>query len=183
MLKKTQQIYLSSINKDSYKNIFYAEEIQTPITSMIAIADSNHLYACIFEGDSTITTIEKLLKSYSAKIIFENNKIIQLTKSQLDKYFNKELKNFSIPLKLTGTEFQKQVWQELCKIPYGKTISYLEESKNIGKPTAFRAVANANGKNLFSIIIPCHRVIASNGKLGGYTGGLDKKKYLLKLEK
>lgn len=183
MLKETQQIYLSSINKDSFKNVFYTEEIQTPITSMLTIADSNYLYACIFENDSSIETIEKLLKTYSAKIVFKSNKITQLAKSQLDKYFNKELKDFSIPLQLTGTDFQKQVWQELHKIPYGKTISYLQESKNIGKPTAFRAVANANGKNLFSIIIPCHRVIAANGKLGGYTGGLAKKKYLLNLEK
>ncbi|ASG67464.1 hypothetical protein fh0823_00640 [Francisella halioticida] len=92
------------------------------------------------------------------------------------------MKNFSIPLKLTGTEFQKQVWQELLNIPYGETISYQQEAINIGKPTAFRAVANANGKNLLPIIIPCHRVINANGKLGGYTGGLEKKKLLLKLE-
>ncbi|AIT10329.1 cysteine methyltransferase [Candidatus Francisella endociliophora] len=183
MIKETQQIYLSSINKDKFKNIFYVEEIQTPIASMLAIADSDYLYACIFESDSAIKTIEGLLKTYSAKIVFKGNKITQLTNSQLDKYFNKELKSFSIPSKLTGTDFQKQVWQELREIPYGKTISYLEEAKNMDKPTAFRAVANANGKNLFPIIIPCHRVIASNGKLGGYTGGLDKKKYLLNLEK
>lgn len=104
------------------------------------------------------------------------------TANQLGRYFKRELRDFSIQVQLTGTSFQKQVWQQLIKIPYGETISYLEEAREIGKPTAFRAVANANGKNLLPIIIPCHRVINTNGKLGGYTGGLDKKEFLLNLE-
>jgi len=182
MLAETHQHYLISLNKCNNNSIFYAEEISTPLGDMIAIADDKYLYACIFSGNSAITTVEKLLKTYSAKIVFKNNKIAQLTKSQLNDYFNRKLKSFSIPLKLTGTDFQKQAWHELIKIPHGKTISYLQQAKNMGKPTAFRAVANANGKNLFPIIVPCHRVIASNGKLGGYTGGLDKKEYLLNLE-
>ncbi|MBK2028969.1 methylated-DNA--[protein]-cysteine S-methyltransferase [Francisella noatunensis] len=182
MLKETHQIYLAAINKENYKTIFYTEEIKTPIGNLIAIADDNYLYACFFISDSNICAIEKLLKIYNAKISFKTNDITDQTRNQLDKYFNKKLKTFSIPLQLTGTDFQKQVWHELIKIPYGETISYRKEATNIGKPTAFRAVANANGKNLLPIIIPCHRVINSNGKLGGYTGGLDKKEFLLKLE-
>ncbi|APD51003.1 methylated-DNA--[protein]-cysteine S-methyltransferase [Francisella hispaniensis] len=182
MLKETHQIYLAAINKENYKTVFYAEEIKTPIGNLIAIADDNYLYACFFISDLNIYSIEKLLKAYNAKISFKTNDITNQTRNQLDKYFKKELKTFSIPLKLTGTDFQKQVWHELIKMPYGKTTSYLEEATNIGKPTAFRAVANANGKNLLPIIIPCHRVINTNGKLGGYTGGLDKKEFLLKLE-
>ena len=81
-----------------------------------------------------------------------------------------------------GTPFQQKVWASLQKIPYGKTISYAKLADNIDQPTAFRAVANANGKNPFSIIVPCHRVISSDGKLGGYTGGVDKKVYLLAIE-
>ncbi|MDE4972144.1 methylated-DNA--[protein]-cysteine S-methyltransferase, partial [Francisella tularensis] len=80
------------------------------------------------------------------------------TKDQLNKYFKRELKGFSVPLRLTGTDFQKQVWRELIMIPYGETISYRKEATNIGKPPAFRAVANPNCKNLLHIIIPCHRV-------------------------
>jgi O-6-methylguanine DNA methyltransferase len=102
--------------------------------------------------------------------------------TQLKEYFSGKRKEFTIPLILIGTDFQKKVWQELLKIPYGQTISYKKEAINIGNPKAYRAVANANGKNKISIIIPCHRVIAHNGLLGGYSGGLDRKQYLLDLE-
>ncbi|MDN5079658.1 methylated-DNA--[protein]-cysteine S-methyltransferase [Aliarcobacter butzleri] len=81
-----------------------------------------------------------------------------------------------------GTPFQIKVWETLLKIPYGKTISYKEEAKMIENEKAFRAVANANGKNNLSIIVPCHRVISNNGEIGGYTGGVEKKEFLLKLE-
>ncbi|ABO46648.1 methylated-DNA--[protein]-cysteine S-methyltransferase [Francisella tularensis] len=182
MLKETHQIYLAAINKKSYKTVFYAQEIQTPIGNLIAVADDDYLYACFFISDSNIYSIEKLLKIYNAKISFNADNITNQTKDQLNKYFKRELKSFSVPLRLTGTDFQKQVWRELIKIPYGETISYRKEATNIGKPTAFRAVANANGKNLLPIIIPCHRVINTNGKLGGYTGGLYKKEFLLNLE-
>ncbi|MDE4971888.1 methylated-DNA--[protein]-cysteine S-methyltransferase, partial [Francisella tularensis] len=93
---------------------------------------------------------------------FNADNITNQNKDQLNKYFKRELKSFSVPLRITGTDFQKQVWRELIKSPYGETISYRKEATNIGKPTAFRAVANANGKNLLPIIIPCHRVINTN---------------------
>ena len=112
----------------------------------------------------------------------EEKEIMDSVESELKEYFLGKRKEFSIPLILIGTDFQKKVWQELLQIPYGKTISYLHEANNINKPKAFRAVANANGKNKISIIIPCHRVIANNGTLGGYGGGLDKKQFLLNLE-
>ena len=108
--------------------------------------------------------------------------IIRQTKIQLQEYFNMTRKVFDIPLLLVGSTFQKSVWNELLKIPYGTTASYLELSKNIGNEKAVRAVANANGANAIGIIIPCHRIIGSNGKLTGYAGGLDKKKKLLELE-
>ncbi|WP_419673674.1 methylated-DNA--[protein]-cysteine S-methyltransferase [Aliarcobacter butzleri] len=100
----------------------------------------------------------------------------------MNEYFLKKRTNFTIPLKLIGTPFQIKVWEALLKIPYGKTISYKEEAKMIENEKAFRAVANANGKNNLSIIVPCHRVISNNGEIGGYTGGVEKKEFLLKLE-
>ena len=121
------------------------------------------------------TTLKTTYKEYE-------DDIIKQTKIQLKEYFNMTRKVFEIPLLLVGSTFQKSVWNELLKIPYGTTASYLELSKNIGNEKAVRAVANANGANAIGIIVPCHRIIGSNGKLTGYAGGLDKKKKLLELE-
>ncbi|AFJ43195.1 methylated-DNA--(protein)-cysteine S-methyltransferase [Francisella orientalis str. Toba 04] len=108
MLKETHQSYLAAINKENYKTVFYSEEMKTPIGNLIAIADDNYLYACFFISDLNIYSIEKLLKIYNAKISFKTNDIINQTRNQLNKYFNKELKTFSIPLQLTGTDFQNK---------------------------------------------------------------------------
>jgi len=102
---------------------------------------------------------------------------------QLDEYFKGARKNFSLKLLLHGTPFQKLVWQRLEKIPYGKLVSYGDVARTIGKPNAYRAVGNANNKNPIPIIIPCHRVIGSNGKLVGYGSGLWRKEWLLNHEK
>ncbi|MBF0658001.1 methylated-DNA--[protein]-cysteine S-methyltransferase [Psychrobacter sp. NG25] len=103
--------------------------------------------------------------------------------AQLTAYFKGELQAFDLPIDMSlGTKFQQQVWHALQDIKHGETISYATLAKRVDSPKGFRAVANANSKNPFSIIVPCHRVIASDGKLGGYTGGLDKKEYLLALE-
>ncbi|MCK5402031.1 MAG: methylated-DNA--[protein]-cysteine S-methyltransferase [Flavobacteriaceae bacterium] len=101
---------------------------------------------------------------------------------QLQEYFKGERENFSLILNLQGTQFQKQVWKKLQTIPFGKTLSYLELSKQIGDVKAIRAVANANGKNPLWIIVPCHRVIGSDGSLTGYAGGLSRKQWLLEHE-
>ena len=108
--------------------------------------------------------------------------LIKRAFSELEEYFNGQRKTFELPLKLEGTEFQKKVWQELIKIPYGKTISYKELAKAVGNEKACRAVGMANNKNKIMIVIPCHRVIGSNGDLTGYAGGLNIKKQLLDLE-
>ena len=101
---------------------------------------------------------------------------------QLNEYFEGKRKDFSLKLNPQGTEFQNSVWQGLLQIPYGKTCSYLDLSKKLGDVKAIRAVANANGKNPLWIIIPCHRVIGSNGSLTGYAGGLHRKKWLIEHE-
>ena len=103
--------------------------------------------------------------------------------NELDEYFSGIRKEFSIPLKFIGSEFQKQVWKELLNVPYGTTVSYREIARSIFKPTAIRAVANANGANALSIFVPCHRIIGSDNSLTGYGGGLHIKKFLLDLEK
>ncbi len=102
--------------------------------------------------------------------------------AQLREYFAGTRQNFELALNLKGTSFQKRVWQELLNIPYGKTISYLELSRRLGDVKAIRAVAAANGQNPFWIVVPCHRVIGSDGSLTGYAGGLWRKKWLLEHE-
>ncbi|MDN3595849.1 methylated-DNA--[protein]-cysteine S-methyltransferase [Zunongwangia endophytica] len=101
---------------------------------------------------------------------------------ELAEYFNRNLQNFSFKMNPNGTLFQQKVWKALSEIPFGKTCSYLELSKKLGDPKAIRAVAAANGKNPLWIVIPCHRVIGSDGSLTGYAGGLHRKKWLLELE-
>lgn len=111
-----------------------------------------------------------------------NNVLHDNVVTQLDAYFNGELKEFNLPLNIEGTEFQQRVWQELMNIPYGETRSYKEVAEAIGNYKASRAIGMANNKNPIHIIIPCHRVIGSSGKLVGYAGGMDMKKGLLEME-
>ena len=101
---------------------------------------------------------------------------------ELKEYFSGKRKEFSLPLDLRGTEFQKRCWRALLKIPYGKTRSYAEIAREVGSPRSFRAVGQANHHNPIAIVVPCHRVITSAGTLGGYGGGLDMKEKLLRLE-
>lgn len=108
--------------------------------------------------------------------------LIKEAARQLEAYFEGERKAFDLPLDPQGTEFQKNVWQILERIPYGQTWSYKQVAQKVGSPKAYRAVGLANNRNPISIIIPCHRVIGADGKLVGYGGGLEIKEYLLKLE-
>lgn len=142
-------------------------------------------------GELEICTSEKALISLNylpngrntsfkeAVSLSDDLAIILETKKQLDEYFAGERKAFDLPLDLIGTEFQQKVWGELLKIPFGRTISYIEMAKNLGDEKVIRAAASANGKNPVMIIVPCHRVIGNDGKLVGYAGGLSTKKWLL----
>ena len=121
--------------------------------------------------------------SFYPMAVTKINPIIKETINQLDEYFLGIRKTFELPLNPIGTEFQKKVWYELMKIPYGEIRSYKDIAINIGNSNASRAIGNANNKNPIAIIIPCHRVIGSNGLLIGYGGGLDKKQLLLSHEK
>ena len=129
------------------------------------------------------TTIDKRIQtSLAANYIEQNSDVINNTIVQLDEYFQQKRTQFDIPLLMAGTDFQQSVWNALINIPYSSTTSYLELAESINNKKAVRAVASANGANAMSIIIPCHRVIGSNGELTGYAGGLPAKKRLLKLE-
>lgn len=108
--------------------------------------------------------------------------VFEQTTNQLARYFNKDLKHFTIPLSPKGTAFQKNVWLELLNIPFGTTITYGKLAKRMGDPNKVRAVGRANGKNPIPIIIPCHRVIGSDQKLVGYAGGIERKRFLLEHE-
>jgi len=129
------------------------------------------------------TTIDaRIQQGLKAKYVEEGSEVIAETIKQMEEYFAGERRDFDIPLLMVGTDFQKSVWEGLMRIPYGATASYLELARNIGHEKAVRAVASANGANAIAILIPCHRIIGSNGELVGYAGGLPAKKKLLELE-
>ena len=136
---------------------------------------------CIGEEDGVIvrTTWSKIPTEY----ILKETKLILQCKMQLDEYFRGERKTFDLPLAPKGTDFQKKVWNALQEIPYGETRTYGEIAAAVGNPKAARAVGMANHKNPIGIIIPCHRVVGADGKLVGYAGGMDKKEWLLQLER
>ncbi|MCP1223829.1 methylated-DNA--[protein]-cysteine S-methyltransferase [Sebaldella sp. S0638] len=113
----------------------------------------------------------------------KGSKVLDEALKQMNEYFSGKRKTFDLPLYFEGTEFQKSVWNELRKIPYGITVSYKDIAEGINNEKAVRAVGNANNKNKIMIIVPCHRVIGKNGKLVGFAGGLDKKEFLLEHEK
>ncbi|MEN8139455.1 MAG: methylated-DNA--[protein]-cysteine S-methyltransferase [Bacteroidota bacterium] len=129
------------------------------------------------------TTIDSRIKKYfDAEYIEESSEVIENTISQFEEYFDGKREEFNIPIAFAGSDFQKSVWEELMKVPYGKTDTYLGLSKKLKNEKAIRAVASANGANAIAIIIPCHRIIGSKGELVGYAGGLNVKKRLLQLE-
>lgn len=144
---------------------------------------NNKVNIKIEASETEITDISFIQNNYQAEEQEKVNQVIKQCKEELEKYFRGELKNFKIKYHTQGTEFQEKVWKELLNVKYGTTISYKELAKRIGRPTSVRAVANAVGKNKIGIIIPCHRIIGSNGTLTGYAGGLENKKYLLEIER
>jgi len=142
--------------------------IDSPVGRLIAEVNDDALLALDFEKDGEVCRDE--------------HPLLDQLKDELRDYFEGRRKTFSLPLAPKGTPFQESVWKTLTHIPYGQTVSYSVEAEMLKHPKAVRAVANANGKNKIAIIIPCHRVIAKDGGLGGYSGGLWRKEYLLALE-
>ncbi len=143
--------------------------LKTPLGIAKIIGDKNGIQSISVTDDVKIP--KDIIKTVPA--------YLQTCIDQLNEYFNGTRKEFELQLNPQGTAFQRSVWEELRTIPYGKTKTYLEQSKRLGNPKAVRAVASANGKNPIWIVIPCHRVLGTDGSLTGYAGGLWRKKWLL----
>jgi AraC family transcriptional regulator, regulatory protein of adaptative response / methylated-DNA-[protein]-cysteine methyltransferase len=158
--------------------------INTPLGEMVAGATDEGVCLLEFTDRRMLPTEYKDLTRL-LKTTFEDgkNRHLKILKKQLEEYFNGKRKEFSIPLVTPGSEFQKAVWKELQNIQFGSTRSYQEQAIALNRPDSIRAIANANGMNRISIVIPCHRVIGSDGRLTGYGGGLKRKKWLLDHEK
>jgi len=149
---------------------------QTPVGRLKLIASDRGLAAILWENDDPKRVrLSPLAEDGSHPVLLE-------TERQLNDYFAGKRQTFSLRFACVGTEFQKEVWAALTTIPFGETRSYAQIARQIGRPKAVRAVGAANGKNPLSIVVPCHRVIGSNGKLTGFAGGLETKAALLKLE-
>jgi len=166
-----------------FDHSIFSTELKTPLGEMVACATDHGICLLEFKDRGTLTKQIRGVSSYFKKEIIQGQNLFLLQlQEQIDQYFNKRLKNFNLSLDMAGTDFQKSVWNALLEIPFGNTTSYLELSKKLGDPKAIRAVANANAANKIAIIIPCHRVIGSDGSLKGYAGGLWRKKHLLNIE-
>lgn len=171
------------VPKDGPGDPLFIDWIDTPLGPMIAICNAAHLYLLEFTIRKNVQRqLERLAKTYKRAILPGQTTITTQIRDELSAYFKGELKSFRTPLKLTGTDFQKSVWEQLIRIPYGETRSYGDLAKTIGNAKAFRAVATSNASNGLALIVPCHRVINTGGGLGGYAGGLDKKQWLLDME-
>ena len=147
--------------------------MSSPVGKLTLVASKNGLVAIDVRNNAKQVVTAKDASAQA---------ILLKTKKQLEQYFAGKRTSFDVALDLVGTEFQVKAWRALCRIPFGKTITYGQQASNIKNPKAFRAVGSANGKNPIPIIVPCHRVVASDGSLGGYSLGLKMKKQLLALE-
>ncbi|KTD08978.1 Ada protein (O6-methylguanine-DNA methyltransferase) [Legionella gratiana] len=167
-----------------YPTVLKASWIDSPLGPILAIANNDALYLLEFVDRHGLEhEIEKVKQKMKATIIPGNTPPINSIEKELQEYFAGHLKKFNTPIKRIGSPFQKMAWHALTSIPYGETRSYAEQAQAIGKPTAYRAIANANGANQLAIIVPCHRIINSSGSLGGYGGGIARKQWLIEHEK
>ncbi|MHB1685495.1 MAG: bifunctional transcriptional activator/DNA repair enzyme AdaA [Bacilli bacterium] len=165
-------------------SVLKATWLDTRLGPMVAIADEEGLYLLEFVDRRGLEReIERLRMRTKSAIIPGVSPPISSIERELSEYFDGALKVFKTPIRRLGTPFEKRVWDELLKIPQGETRSYADVAKAIGQPTAFRAVARANGANQLAIVIPCHRVINANGESGGYGGGIARKQWLIEHEK
>jgi len=150
--------------------------MESPVGKLKLVASDRGLTAILWEKDDpSRVRLSEIIEDRQHPVLVE-------TEQQLGEYFTGKRKTFTVPLDLRGTRFQQNVWEALCSIPFGETRSYGQLAEQLGNPRATRAVGAANGRNPISIIVPCHRVIGSSGKLTGFAGGLETKACLLKLE-
>ena len=166
--------------------LFYTHIDDSPVGPLLLAGDSEALHVLSF-GQPPAGGRQKIIVSRPREIdaswMPDTKGVLKSVRRELDEYFAGRLKRFTTKLAFNGTPFQNAVWKQLTRIPYGETISYLDLAKRIDHPKAVRAVGMANGANPIAIIVPCHRVIGSNGSLTGFGGGLPTKRALLELEK
>jgi methylated-DNA-[protein]-cysteine S-methyltransferase len=174
-LKK--RFILKAMKTTKNKQTTYSyKTMKSPVGRLKLVASQRGLAAILWENDDPKRVrLAPLVEDKNHPVLLE-------TERQLNDYFAGKLKKFSLRFDFAGTEFQKEVWRALAAIPFGETRSYGDIARQIGRPKAVRAVGAANGRNPISIIVPCHRVIGSNGKLTGFAGGLETKAFLLKTE-
>ncbi|MGZ3614597.1 MAG: methylated-DNA--[protein]-cysteine S-methyltransferase [Thermodesulfobacteriota bacterium] len=160
----------------------YYSSFDSPLLKKVFVASTEKGVCAVDFLKTEKAFLRELKRKFTGKIVKDDPKNKKAI-GQLRKYLKGELQRFDCKLNFEGTPFQKKVWSALTRIPYGQTRSYQEIAKAIGRPKAFRAVGNANGRNSMPLIVPCHRVIESNGGLGGFGHGIEVKKRLLNLEK
>ena len=161
----------------------YVQYYDSPCGTLILGGMAEKLCLCDWAANSHRERNDvRLQRMFNATYVIRHSDVVEHAISELEEYFRGTRTTFDIPLLMAGTEFQKQVWQSLLTIPYGTTVSYCEEARRLGKSSAVRAVASANAANPISILVPCHRVIGSDGSLMGYAGGAVAKQWLLQLE-
>ncbi len=178
-----QQITGLSASKSRNSRIVHLSRTVTPLGPMLTGATEEGICLLEFSDRPMLETqIRRISKQLNCAFLPGSNEFIRQMEEELKNYFAGAIKEFKTPLVLIGTEFQKRVWNALCQIDYGKTRSYAEQARMIGLPDAVRAVARANGDNRIAIVVPCHRVVGSDGTLTGYGGGLWRKKWLLEHE-
>jgi AraC family transcriptional regulator of adaptative response/methylated-DNA-[protein]-cysteine methyltransferase len=172
------------LERDASCNGVLLSWMRSPLGPLVAGATAEGV--CLLEYtdrrmlEAELATVKRL---YSGPVVPGSNRHLELLETELAGYFAGAVRRFSVPLAYPGTPFQRRVWEQLIAIPYGETRSYEQLAAAVGQPRAVRAVGRANGLNRIAIVIPCHRVINKNGKLGGYGGGLPRKQYLLDLER
>ncbi len=172
-----------SVPRTTPKQVAWLADVDTPIGEMIAGATDTHLVLLEFARRRTLDAqLERLTRMTGFTLERGDSPIVRDLRRELDEYFRGERKEFTIPIDARGTPFQMRVWAALRLIPTGTTTSYARLAMSVGQASAVRAVAGANGDNPIAILIPCHRVIGSDGSLTGYGGGLWRKKKLLDLE-
>lgn len=154
--------------------------IKTPVGKMVVLVDDTAMYLLEFVFRKGLEAeIARLLKKTKRTLSAGRTSITDLIEQEVQSYFAGKLQKFVTPIVLVGSSFQQFVWNGLRAIPFGTTFSYKEMARSLGRPTAYRGVARANATNHLALVIPCHRVIASSGRLGGYAGGVECKEWLL----
>lgn len=150
--------------------------VKSPVDDLMLVADASAVIGVYFAGGEDIAAGAKQWK------LNAQHRILRLAAKQLQEYFAGEREAFSVPLRLAGTDFPQRIWREIARIPYGQTVSYSDLAKRAGAPRAIRAAGTSTGRNPAAIFVPCHRVVGKNGSMGGFGGGLERKRFLLGLE-